>query len=102
MTPALQRNRPILFSAQMILALVGGHKIQTRRILNPQPRPFVCEGKPYWNASGVIGGRIAISDAHLLELHRWNVDRLWVREACRAVELESGLDGVRYVADNAF
>ena len=29
-------------------------------------------------------------------------DRLWVRETCRAEELKSGLDGVRYMADNAF
>jgi hypothetical protein len=29
-------------------------------------------------------------------------DLLWVRETCRAEELECGLDGVRYLADNAF
>lgn len=27
---------------------------------------------------------------------------LWVRETCRAEELKSGLDGVRYLADNTF
>ncbi|KVW08510.1 hypothetical protein LGM63_05490 [Burkholderia cepacia] len=29
-------------------------------------------------------------------------DRLWIRETCRADELDNGLDGVRYPADGAF
>lgn len=29
-------------------------------------------------------------------------ERLWVRETCRAAELDGGLDGVRYSADGAF
>lgn len=81
-------DHPILFSAPMVHAILrelekpGTGKTQTRRALDPQPYDFVTDGKRYWNASGVVGGRICINDRDLLDFHKKPApaDRLWVRE----------------------
>lgn len=78
---AVARERGIAFSAPMVLAILAGAKTQTRRTLNPQPYTWESNGQKYWNASGCIGGRIAVGDDGLLELHGWTVGRrLWIRE----------------------
>jgi len=97
----MMKERPILFSAPMVRAILAGTKTQTRRVVKfpkwavpdaiiedgiwpecickdtscPSPLPCPC-GQPG--------------------------DRLWVREKCQAYELPSGLDGVRYLADDSF
>lgn len=78
---AVARERGIAFSAPMVLAILADTKTQTRRTLNPQPYTWELNGQKYWNASGCIGGRIAVGDEGLLELHGWTVGRrLWIRE----------------------
>lgn len=72
-------DRPIIFSAPMVLALLEGRKTQTRRVLRPQPGQF--------NALFSDAGKWWTGDAESGEVHEVlrvpyaTGDRLWVREA---------------------
>jgi hypothetical protein len=97
------KERPILFSAPMVRALLDGSKTQTRRVVKTQPE-FVLEPSDYKLA---VGGRM-VSGPRSEWLH-WNGsriaelndprcpygqpgDRLWVREAWST---HSFMDGVK-------
>ena len=71
-------DRPIIFSAPMIRALLDGRKSQTRRILKPQPPEWVTrvchEGRNGWIGSGNGHGT-------LMHVPYAVGDRLWCREA---------------------
>lgn len=70
-------DRPILFSAAMVRALLDGRKTQTRRLLKPKKHAcLISEG---WTDDYVLdpGNR-----EWLGSYYRWRVgDRLWVRES---------------------
>ena len=88
------KERPILFSAQMVRALLDGSKTQTRRIVDPQFQPdalpiemtatdergFVTEGHTgMWWCEAAGNPDEAVRCRHGVP-----GDRLWVREAWKA------------------
>ncbi|HEX7907320.1 MAG TPA: hypothetical protein VF534_04410 [Paraburkholderia sp.] len=107
------KERPILFSGAMVRALLRdvNPKSQTRRVVMPQPagrflsllkRKLRSENDQPVLRAWFRAGPGEQSTREVTCPYGESGDRLWVRETCRAEELETGLDGVRYAADDAF
>lgn len=91
-------ERPILFSGEMVRAILEGRKTQTRRILKPQPASHHWETIPGYElrVSGphlMCDGRAGVRFSHRIPQNQnddgvvWSIcqhgspgDRLWVRE----------------------
>lgn len=106
-------DKPMLFSGPMVRAILAGRKTVTRRIVKPQPKwndpkhysvfePDFARGASWRGEWTWWGGNHTRSCYHSAKSPCAVGDLLWVREACRGEELESGQDGVRYLADGAF
>lgn len=95
MSVTATRERPILFSGEMVRAILAGRKTQTRRVVTPQPpadadEVFVClDAQPLAHSNPGVWARRHSTDAdspdgRLLYLGKnpygWPGDRLWVRE----------------------
>lgn len=106
-----QKERPILFNAQMILALLNGSKTQARRAVNPQP--YVDKHGNYcWNdrnfgqdSSGprtqAIASQLPSSETGRVICPQGKPgDRLWVRETWRigAWDENKGALAIDYMA----
>ncbi|ARO24794.1 hypothetical protein TAL182_CH03049 [Rhizobium sp. TAL182] len=74
-------DRPILFSAPMVRALLAGTKRQTRRIIKPQPPADVV--RHCWYDAPLYGftrDHDVSKDWHVVRLLAYKGDRLWVKE----------------------
>lgn len=98
------RERGIIFSGEMVKALLDGRKTQTRRLLKLPAgceldgvTKVACGNEVYCHAPGEkVGQRI-------LPWRYVPGERLWVRETWAPVERkEDNVDGIRFRADDAF
>lgn len=90
------RERPILFSAPMIRALLEGRKSQTRRIMKPQPHwsgsafgiPGLINGRTGFYANTEKGFAEDVQRSAIKCPYGVPGDRLWVRETFGAINRE--------------
>lgn len=100
------KERPILFQGEMVRAILEGRKTMTRRVIKLAEFKE-CNDVPGsdWYFRSKSGIWSDVSTAQLIAKYcpfGQVGDRLWVRETWKCEELNTGLDGVRYQADNAF
>lgn len=110
-------ERPILFNADMVRAILDGRKTQTRRAVKPQPAcgcVYSMNGAGdkavHWNGDNKAPLYVpvsATSASHLLTCpYGQPGDELWVRETwgvgCRPCPVEGWVDGIEYRADEAY
>ena len=95
------KERPILFSAPMVRALLAGTKTQTRRIFKPERMTWDANGR--YTTYAMRGGELSITGSGPFKPSSWlhycpygqPGDRLWVRET-------HGYGGDAYVPDIHF
>lgn len=76
-------EKPILFSGEMVRAILNGRKTQTRRVIRPQPGDWVTSVNNYsgsWMCGGVFNGWFADGLLQAKNPYGDPGDRLWVRE----------------------
>jgi hypothetical protein len=117
------KERPILFSAPMVRALLDGSKTQTRRVMRPQPEPTPADYSGtagHWWPCKAVESMVHVEEELQNKSGHWGGfaadccphggvgDRLWVRETWRGVveisppgsPIEHGV--ARYVPDQPY
>ena len=96
-------ERGMIFTGEMVQALLSGRKTQTRRIMKPQPEP--CPRGGHWWPSNVFKTMLHIEEEMQNGKGGWGGlvgdacpfgdvgDRIWVRETWGAVSHELDEDG---------
>lgn len=78
------KDRPILFNAEMVRAILDGRKTQTRRLMKPQPEiipPESEHGNPgYWIPFNAARTMVRNEDMYIACPYGLKWERLWVRE----------------------
>lgn len=78
------KEHPIIFSTEMVRAILEGRKTQTRRIVKPQPEQWVSQaGYSWFTPKGEISFRGDTANGpaeYSIPLRYQRGDRLWVRE----------------------
>lgn len=96
------KERPILFSAPMVRAILDGRKTQTRRTVKPQPDGRHCRvdfEHGFLKESSMLGGCWSVSRKQLCPYGKPG-DRLWVRETWKYLDwTEDGCPYIAYKAD---
>ena len=100
---AVSKDIPIIFSAPMVRALLEGRKTMTRRILKPQPVPFMIDDKlcdvTLMQIDGDKRPRVTLGRVITKQEVRFAPgDRLWVREAWALHSLATDFCSVVYRA----
>lgn len=103
----MPKDRPILFNADMVRALLDGRKTQTRRVMKPQPEPTPDDypgPKGHWWPCNTVQSMVHIED-EVQNGKEWSGfaaaicpygqagDRLWVRETFAYAGEEGTTDG---------
>ena len=95
----------LMFKAPLVRSMLGGQKLVTRRIAGTTTtmgHDSILE--PHRGRKSAFTFLLPEQVDLALQLSPFGQagDLIYVRETCNAVELPSGLDGVRYHADKAF
>jgi len=86
-TLKLRGEKPILFSTDMVRAILDGRKTQTRRVMKPQPTTHEADGKQMFRWENRLGS-VSVQTEDLNELavvpnecpYGKSGDVIWVRE----------------------
>jgi hypothetical protein len=94
-------EKPILFSTEMVRAILEGKKTQTRRVFKPQPPEWIeTFGYTMFTPKGHISGRGIFNGKHAEKYFKlpWQpMDVLWVRETW----CDAGVFGYAYRATDS-
>lgn len=101
------KEYPILFKGPLVTAVLDGSKIQTRRLIKPQPETWLTSGRQPWNFMGRTWGwqfsngtRACSSENTLNCPYGSKGDQLWVRETWARIEVADDVTETQYRADS--